>query len=157
VKLYTSFTKPHEVPVMTCYIYCYAIKLIHDGKGQKHEIYYNALKEVTRIAKVKSCSTIKYWMENCIDSDDLEDMPIPHNRPISYIKNSFILAFYNLKHCYSYEDAIKDILLKGGDTSMNAAIVGGLIGALHGKNSLPKHHLKVLIKSIEKVDSKAPH
>ena len=96
-------------------------------------------------------------MENCIDSDDLEEMLIPHFRPISFIKNSFILAFYYLKHCYSYEDAIKDILLKGGDTSINAAIVGGLIVALHVKNSLPKHHLKVHIKSIEKVDSKAPY
>ena len=84
-------------------------------------------------------------------------MPILQIRPISFIKNSFIWAFYYLKHCYFYEDAIKDILLKGGDTSINAAIVGGLIGALHGKNSLTKHHLKVLIKSIEKVDILASH
>ena len=40
---------------------------------------------------------------------------------------------------------------------MNAAIVGGLIGALHDNNSLPKHHLKALIRSIEEVDTKAPH
>jgi hypothetical protein len=56
VKLYTSLAQPHEVPVMSCYIYCYAKKLIHDVKGQKHEIYNNTLKEAARIAKIKSCS-----------------------------------------------------------------------------------------------------
>jgi ADP-ribosylglycohydrolase len=44
---------------------------------------------------------------------------------------------YYLKDCTNYEDAIKDILSKGGDTSMNAAIVGGLIGALHGNQDIP--------------------
>ncbi len=59
-------------------------------------------------------------------------MPVPHERPITYFKISFLWAFYYLKNGYSYENAIKDIILKGGDTAMNAAIVGGLLGAFHG-------------------------
>lgn len=39
----------------------------------------------------------------------------------------------------SYEEAISDILLKGGDTDTNAAIVGGLIGALHGASAIPEY------------------
>ncbi len=38
----------------------------------------------------------------------------------------------------SYTDAICDVLAKGGDTDTNAAIVGGLIGALHGANAVPE-------------------
>ena len=38
-------------------------------------------------------------------------------------------AFYYLKCETSYEAALKDILMKGGDTDTNAAIVGGLLGA----------------------------
>lgn len=37
----------------------------------------------------------------------------------------------------SYTEAISSILLMGGDTDTNAAIVGGMIGALHGASSIP--------------------
>ena len=33
----------------------------------------------------------------------------------------------------SYEEAISNVLSLGGDTDTNAAIVGGLMGALHGQ------------------------
>ena len=39
----------------------------------------------------------------------------------------------------SYEEAISDILHKRGDTDTNAAIVGGLIGALHGASAIPEY------------------
>jgi len=40
-----------------------------------------------------------------------------------------VWAFYYLKNNYAYTAAIEDILLRGGDTDTNAAIVGGLLGA----------------------------
>ena len=36
----------------------------------------------------------------------------------------------------SYKQAIEDTLSRGGDTDTNAAIVGGMIGALHGVNNI---------------------
>ena len=39
----------------------------------------------------------------------------------------------------SYTEAISSILLMGGDTDTNAAIVGGLIGALHGASGIPDY------------------
>ena len=86
------------------------------------------------MAKLTGYSTIRFWMENEIDIDDVEEMPDPDKRPICWVKIAFAWAFYHLKHCSTYEDAIKDILKRGGDTSMNAAIVGGLIGALNVNN-----------------------
>jgi ADP-ribosylglycohydrolase len=56
-------------------------------------------------------------------------MPIPHYRPLNYIKTSILWAFYYLKNEYEFEAAIKDIIKRGGDTSANAAIVGALISA----------------------------
>ena len=41
-------------------------------------------------------------------------------------------AFYYLRRKTSYEDAMRDILIRGGDTDTNAAIIGGLIGAVEG-------------------------
>ena len=56
-------------------------------------------------------------------------MPMPHNIPIDYIKVSFLWCLYYLKKNCSYEEALKDMVSRGGDTRNNAAIVGGLIGA----------------------------
>ncbi len=42
----------------------------------------------------------------------------------------FILSQKN----YSFEEASKDVIKRGGDTRSNAAIVGGMIGAVQGKN-----------------------
>ena len=81
------------------------------------------------MARKTGCSTIKYWIENDIEN---EEMPLPHYRPISYVKVSILWALYYLKNSMKYEEALTNILSKGGETSMNAAIVGGLIGALHG-------------------------
>jgi ADP-ribosylglycohydrolase len=38
-------------------------------------------------------------------------------------------SFYYLKNETVFEEAMKDILIRGGDTDTNAAIIGGLIGA----------------------------
>ena len=39
----------------------------------------------------------------------------------------------------SYEEAISNVLSMGGDTDTNAAIVGGLVGALHGQFGIPRY------------------
>ncbi len=39
----------------------------------------------------------------------------------------------------SYEEAISNVLSMGGDTDTNAAIVGGLVGALHGHFGIPRY------------------
>jgi ADP-ribosylglycohydrolase len=59
--------------------------------------------------------------------------------PDDSFETSIVLAFYYLKECFSLKDSLRDIMKKGGDISINAAIVGGLLGALHGKDSIPEH------------------
>jgi ADP-ribosylglycohydrolase len=61
-------------------------------------------------------------------------MPILHHIPISYIKKSFLWSLLYLRNNSTYENAIKDVILRGGDIRSNAAIVGGLIGAVEGTN-----------------------
>ncbi len=39
----------------------------------------------------------------------------------------------------SFEEAISNVLSMGGDTDTNAAIVGGIIGALHGASGIPQY------------------
>jgi hypothetical protein len=57
---------------------------------------------------------------------------------IGAAKIAFIWAFHYLHKQTPYSEAIRDMLLQGGDTDTNAAIVGGLIGAWQGFTSIPK-------------------
>jgi hypothetical protein len=101
-------------------------------------------------ARKTGFSTIKYWIENDIEVDDIREMPIPHYRPVNYIKTSILWALYYLKHDYTFNKAIRDIISRGGDTQANAAIVGGLIGASKGINSIDYSHIKAVLTVPEK-------
>jgi ADP-ribosyl-[dinitrogen reductase] hydrolase len=52
------------------------------------------------------------------------------------LKIAFVWAFYYLKNEWSYKGALKDMLMQGGDTDTNAAIVGGLLGAAYGEEEI---------------------
>lgn len=54
-----------------------------------------------------------------------------------HVKHAFRAAFYHLRRRSTYEETLRDILRRGGDTDTNCAIAGGLIGALHGYAWIP--------------------
>lgn len=47
---------------------------------------------------------------------------------------------------FSYFDEIKEVIRRGGDSDTNAAIVGGLLGAIVGFKYLPSHYLSTIFK-----------
>lgn len=55
------------------------------------------------------------------------------------------MALYYLKHEYQLNDALTDIIKRGGSTSANAAIVGGLIGASRGVEAINHNLLKSIL------------
>ena len=136
MRLFCSFTHAHEIVIEGCYLYCYAIKVLIVEGCSKTEAYIKLRDEADRRAKISGLSTIKYWIENDIDIDDVNEMPKPHYRPLSYIKTSLLWAFYYLKHEKDFNEGVKDILMKGGDTMANATIVGGLLAASQGTNAI---------------------
>jgi ADP-ribosyl-[dinitrogen reductase] hydrolase len=46
-------------------------------------------------------------------------------------------AFYEVRHARTVEEGLARTVLRGGDTDTNAAIAGGLLGAVHGREGLP--------------------
>ena len=69
-------------------------------------------------------------MENDIEASvETEEMPIPHYRPQSYIKTPLLWSFYYLRKNSTLDEAVIEMISKGGDTRSNGAIVGALIGA----------------------------
>jgi ADP-ribosyl-[dinitrogen reductase] hydrolase len=115
-------THSNEIAIEASYLYCYAISLLI--KGETPEKVFN----LTNL-EAKSV-LIKDWFENILGkNEDIDDLPTPNDGYPSYLKIAFIWAFYYLKNNWSYMDALRDILLRGGDTDTNAAIVCGLLGA----------------------------
>ncbi|MCO5577026.1 hypothetical protein L7F22_030848 [Adiantum nelumboides] len=53
-----------------------------------------------------------------------------------HVRHAFTLAFHFLRNATPFEEAIFRTVLIGGDCDANAAIVGALLGALHGANSI---------------------
>ena len=126
VRLCCGFTHLHSLVVECCYLYCYAIKQLVKSNGSSKQAFQLTKEESQRRARLTGLSTIKYWIENDIEENE---MIYPHYRPESYIKTAFVWCFYYLKHDYTLKNALNDIIKRGGDTSANAAVVGGLIGA----------------------------
>lgn len=66
-----------------------------------------------------------------------------HSRPsislttfTQWLSNTYSCCRH-LRQQSSFTEAISNVLSMGGDTDTNAAIVGGLVGALHGAGSIP--------------------
>ena len=55
-----------------------------------------------------------------------------------YLQWAITLAFYHLRKRTGYRQAIKETIQMGGDTDTNAAIVGGIVGAMDGASKIPE-------------------
>jgi ADP-ribosylglycohydrolase len=116
VRLFCGFTHTHELVIECCYLYCYAVKQLIVHNLSKIEAYEKMKIESERRAKVSSFSTVKFWIESNIDMEDEAEMPFPHYRPTSFIKIPIMWAFYFLKNDYQFDEAIRHIIKKGGET-----------------------------------------
>ena len=85
-------------------------------------------------------SEVKSWFEHAVADGDEPCHPLA-----GFVKIAFTLAFKYLAKGSTYQTAITETLLGGGDTYTNACIVGGLIGALHGVSSIPSVMTQALL------------
>jgi ADP-ribosyl-[dinitrogen reductase] hydrolase len=87
----------------------------------------DTLKELEDYVQTKVTSEkVKQWFLE--ESLDISNLNCQVN--IGHVRYGFVMAIYFLRHPdITYEEAIYQTLLKGGDTDTNAAIVGGLVGS----------------------------
>jgi ADP-ribosylglycohydrolase len=76
-----------------------------------------------------SSEDITTWINGEV-ADDARSDP-------GFLKHAFSLAFWHLRQRSTFEEALRDTLMRGGDTDANASIVGGMMGAYHGAEQLP--------------------
>lgn len=100
-------------------------------RGNGPEAAYKAAKEFALSSMVKG------WFEE-MEKDEMQVV----NKRIGWVKIAFQRSFYYLKENTGYEDALRDILIQGGDTDTNAAIIGMVLGARDGFQGLNEKSVK---------------
>ncbi len=53
------------------------------------------------------------------------------------VRVAFRLAFWELMHTESFEEALVDVAHRGGDADVNGAVTGALLGAFYGEDAIP--------------------
>lgn len=113
-------------------VYCVAIACLLRG--------YDVERTLGTCAVMAATPEVHEWLE-----DSRGDLPKRCTPNIGWVRWGFTLAFHFLRRQTPYEEAIRETLKRGGDTDTNAAIVGGLLGALHGLEAIPEYMLKPVL------------
>ena len=82
--------------------------------------------------------------EHAVDPVVLESLeaaefeaPTDFMTKMGWVRIAFQNAFYQLLHAATLEEGVINTVRAGGDTDTNAAIVGALLGAVHGRPGIP--------------------
>jgi ADP-ribosyl-[dinitrogen reductase] hydrolase len=68
----------------------------------------------------------------------------PQTDPPGFIVPTLRAVFQALLRAGGFEDGLIDVVNRGGDADTTGAILGMILGALHGTGALPKRWLKKL-------------
>jgi len=138
VRYQTMFTHANPTAINATYLYCYAISILIDkdlsekGKGKK---VFDKVVEEAKARQESEPERLDEWLNVITQTGYNEEgkklLPLP-TKSIGFLKIAFVWSFLYLYHDVPYKEAIADMILQGGDTDTNAAIVGGLLGARYG-------------------------
>jgi hypothetical protein len=85
-----------------------------------------------------ACAQVREWLDLVAQAASGADVALPPYEPDEgYVGVAFTQAFRHLLLGSSFEAAIRDVLMGGGDTDTNCAIVGALVGAAVGLEHIP--------------------
>jgi ADP-ribosyl-[dinitrogen reductase] hydrolase len=134
-----SLSHPSEICKNCNALYCvaiaYLIKNYSMGRAERARGAIDLIDSWNTWSPYTIHPKVQSWLED--SKKDKYDGDCRVN--IGHVKHAFILAMHFLRKCASYEDAIKQTLMMGGDTDTNACIVGGMMGALHGYGFIPDY------------------
>ena len=99
-----------------------------------------------------NCDESLIWKDEIADAESIQQAirdaqdapPAEFYRQQGWVLIAFQNALYRLLHAPNTEEAIIDTVMSGGDTDTNAAICGALLGAVHGRESIPERWQETL-------------
>lgn len=124
----SALTHPNPACRDACAVFCAAIAAaVGDGLDAR-ATYEVALREAEgRDEMVGAC------LRNAETS-----RPASYEHNQGWVRIALQNAFFQLLNAPSFEEALVDTVMRGGDTDTNAAIAGALVGAVRGRDAVPQ-------------------
>lgn len=124
-----ALTHPHRICIEANSLFTMAIAHVVSSGCEAEKLYHE----------------IKEWAVDLEVDPALMDViegaaeapPANYVRQQGWVLIAFRNALWQLLHAPSFESAVVDTVMQGGDTDTNAAICGALLGAVHGLNAIP--------------------
>ncbi|CDW86878.1 UNKNOWN [Stylonychia lemnae] len=111
-----QMTHCDKIVIDTAFLYCYAIRLALNGESDRKVIFETIRDE----AKKRQLKLVDEWLNEAQN----DFFPNPCQKG------------------YDHQSALRKMIIEGGDTDTNAAIVGGLIGACQGAQNLNQDQIQ---------------
>lgn len=131
----TRLTHPHPACQWSVAAYVVALRslVLHPGDAAlAHQAARQVVQAAVDTGVDSGASLVMGWLRAA------ERAELPDCTPqMGHVRIAFVYAFHHLIRQTPYVQALAHTLAGGGDTDTNACIVGGLVGALHGRKGLP--------------------
>lgn len=114
--------------------------LINSFVYKNHELTPS---DIISLAHKYDPRTIEYI--NLAQCDDLEALKLDDSE-MGYTLKTLSAALWALWHVDSFEEGLLAVINAGGDADTNGAVVGSLLGAKYGFNSIPVKYIDGLLK-----------
>ena len=135
-----ALTHPNDTCKYANAAYCIAgahlIRRPGDAKG--------AVRRVAAYCESSANAEVRGWLHEALSATTLP----PCDDQIGFVRWAFTYALICLNLEWSFERSLASVLVQKGDSDTNAAIVMGLMGALHGADGIPLHMREKLLAAV---------
>ncbi len=150
VECEVTLTHSSKIILYITSLYCFLISRIVLNKLNQNTIDIHLLLDETRqliindLPDDENSDLLLEWFNYGINLTNIDNYNAITNE--GHVKHAFIMViyFFNNINNYTYETAIKEVLMLGGDTDTNAKIVGNLFGAYYN-NCIPEYILNPVL------------
>ncbi len=129
-RLDSALTHPHPICQEACAVFTIAVARAVGGGGAPEEIYTNTLAWAE--ANCRTAAVMEALMKAGTVS------PSDYHTHAGWVLIALQNAFYQLMHALNLEEGLVATIMAGGDTDTNAAIAGALLGAVYGREAIPR-------------------
>lgn len=134
----------HSNPVCKSANAAYCITVAHLIRGHAADaavdaaLHYLLSTSSNSSSRSSGADTVREWIEHAVSPACAPDsLTCPQQATIGHVKWAVQLAYYHASRGTSAQDALQDVLARGGDTDTNACICMGMVGARCGARALP--------------------
>src|ERR1019366_8181221 len=125
-----ALTHPHPICLQTNSLFTMAIAEAV-GQSKSAQQIYEDIKDWVGALKVE-----KPLIRAILNAAAVSPADYIHKK--GWVLIAFQNALWQLLHAKSLEEGVVNTVMCGGDTDTNAAICGALLGAVYGREALPK-------------------